>query len=111
MPPGVATFVAPIKLRHPDRVVALLADTPQAASHGSFSLGLGLGGAWGRGAGLRYGVAEDHRTAAATSTGAPVDRSNTGEVENLHDGYFTNCLPEVGPLPRPAGMLLPCTQR
>jgi hypothetical protein len=40
--PGVGTFVVPINPRHP-LVVASLAQTAQAASHGNFSLGLGLG--------------------------------------------------------------------
>src|SRR4029077_9424513 len=39
---GVATFVVPITPRHP-WIVASLAQTAQAASHGNFSLGLGLG--------------------------------------------------------------------
>lgn len=39
---GVGTFVVPINPRHP-LVVASLAQTAQAASHGHFSLGLGLG--------------------------------------------------------------------
>lgn len=39
---GVGTYVVPINPRHP-LVVASLAQTAQAASHGNFSLGLGLG--------------------------------------------------------------------
>jgi F420-dependent oxidoreductase-like protein len=39
---GVGTFVVPINPRHP-LIVATLAQTAQAASHGNFSLGLGLG--------------------------------------------------------------------
>lgn len=39
---GVGTSVVPINLRHP-LIVASLAQTAQAASHGNFSLGLGLG--------------------------------------------------------------------
>jgi F420-dependent oxidoreductase-like protein len=39
---GVGTSVVPINPRHP-LVVASLAQTAQAASHGNFSLGLGLG--------------------------------------------------------------------
>jgi alkanesulfonate monooxygenase SsuD/methylene tetrahydromethanopterin reductase-like flavin-dependent oxidoreductase (luciferase family) len=39
---GVGTFVVPINPRHP-LLVASLAQTAQAASHGNFSLGLGLG--------------------------------------------------------------------
>jgi F420-dependent oxidoreductase-like protein len=39
---GVGTFVVPINPRHP-LVIASLAQTAQAASHGNFSLGLGLG--------------------------------------------------------------------
>ncbi len=39
---GVGTFVVPVNPRHP-LVVASLAQTAQAASHGNFSLGLGLG--------------------------------------------------------------------
>ena len=39
---GVGTFVVPINPRHP-LVVSSLAQTAQAASHGNFSLGLGLG--------------------------------------------------------------------
>jgi len=39
---GVGTFVVPINPRHP-LIVATLAQTAQAASHGRFSLGLGLG--------------------------------------------------------------------
>jgi len=39
---GVGTFVVPINPRHP-LIVAMLAQTAQAASHGNFSLGLGLG--------------------------------------------------------------------
>ena len=39
---GVGTHVVPINPRHP-LVVASLAQTAQAASHGNFSLGLGLG--------------------------------------------------------------------
>lgn len=39
---GVGTFVVPINPRHP-LVVATLAQTAQAAAHGQFSLGLGLG--------------------------------------------------------------------
>jgi F420-dependent oxidoreductase-like protein len=39
---GVGTFVVPINPRHP-LVVASLAQTAQAAAHGNFSLGLGLG--------------------------------------------------------------------
>jgi F420-dependent oxidoreductase-like protein len=39
---GVGTFVVPINPRHP-LVVSTLAQTAQAASHGNFSLGLGLG--------------------------------------------------------------------
>ncbi len=39
---GVGTSVVPINPRHP-LIVASLAQTAQAASHGSFSLGLGLG--------------------------------------------------------------------
>jgi F420-dependent oxidoreductase-like protein len=40
---GVGTSVVPINPRHP-LIVASLAQTAQAASHGTFSLGLGLGG-------------------------------------------------------------------
>jgi F420-dependent oxidoreductase-like protein len=39
---GVGTFVVPINPRHP-LIVAMLAQTAQAAAHGNFSLGLGLG--------------------------------------------------------------------
>jgi len=39
---GVGTFVVPLNPRHP-LIVASLAQTAQAASHGHFSLGLGLG--------------------------------------------------------------------
>jgi F420-dependent oxidoreductase-like protein len=39
---GVGTFVVPINPRHP-LIVATLAQTAQAATHGNFSLGLGLG--------------------------------------------------------------------
>ena len=39
---GVATSVVPINPRHP-LIVASLAQTAQAAAHGNFSLGLGLG--------------------------------------------------------------------
>lgn len=39
---GVGTFVVPVNPRHP-LIVAMLAQTAQAASHGNFSLGLGLG--------------------------------------------------------------------
>ena len=39
---GVGTFVVPINPRHP-LLVSSLAQTAQAASHGNFSLGLGLG--------------------------------------------------------------------
>lgn len=39
---GVGTFVVPINPRHP-LIVATLAQTAQAAAHGNFSLGLGLG--------------------------------------------------------------------
>jgi F420-dependent oxidoreductase-like protein len=39
---GVGTFVVPINPRHP-LIVASLAQTAQAASHGNFTLGLGLG--------------------------------------------------------------------
>src|SRR3981189_1971675 len=39
---GVGTFVVPINPRHP-LIVATLAQTAQAASHGNFTLGLGLG--------------------------------------------------------------------
>ena len=39
---GVGTSVAPINPRHP-LIVASLAQTAQAAAHGNFSLGLGLG--------------------------------------------------------------------
>jgi F420-dependent oxidoreductase-like protein len=39
---GVGTFVVPINPRHP-LIVASQAQTAQAASHGTFSLGLGLG--------------------------------------------------------------------
>jgi F420-dependent oxidoreductase-like protein len=39
---GVGTFVVPINPRHP-LIVATMAQTAQAASHGNFSLGLGLG--------------------------------------------------------------------
>jgi F420-dependent oxidoreductase-like protein len=39
---GVGTFVVPINPRHP-LIVASLAQTAQAAAHGNFSLGLGLG--------------------------------------------------------------------
>jgi F420-dependent oxidoreductase-like protein len=39
---GVGTFVVPINPRHP-LIVSTLAQTAQAASHGNFSLGLGLG--------------------------------------------------------------------
>ena len=39
---GVGTFVVPINPRHP-LIVATQAQTAQAASHGNFSLGLGLG--------------------------------------------------------------------
>jgi F420-dependent oxidoreductase-like protein len=39
---GVGTFVVPINPRHP-LIVASLAQTAQAAAHGKFSLGLGLG--------------------------------------------------------------------
>src|SRR5690348_8302166 len=39
---GVGTSVVPINPRHP-LIVAMLAQTAQAASHGNFSLGLGLG--------------------------------------------------------------------
>ncbi len=40
--PGVGTAVVPINPRHP-LIVASLAQTAQAAAHGNFSLGLGLG--------------------------------------------------------------------
>jgi F420-dependent oxidoreductase-like protein len=40
---GVGTSVVPINPRHP-LIIASLAQTAQAASHGNFSLGLGLGG-------------------------------------------------------------------
>jgi len=40
---GVGTSVVPINPRHP-LIVASLAQTAQAAAHGNFSLGLGLGG-------------------------------------------------------------------
>src|ERR1044071_1079274 len=40
---GVGTSVVPINPRHP-LIVASLAQTAQAATHGHFSLGLGLGG-------------------------------------------------------------------
>src|ERR1700754_3770634 len=40
---GVGTSVVPINPRHP-LIVASSAQTAQAASHGNFSLGLGLGG-------------------------------------------------------------------
>lgn len=39
---GVGTFVVPVNPRHP-LIIATLAQTAQAASHGNFSLGLGLG--------------------------------------------------------------------
>src|SRR5262245_463944 len=39
---GVGTSVVPINPRHP-LIVASLAQTAQAATHGNFSLGLGLG--------------------------------------------------------------------
>ncbi|MET0474901.1 MAG: TIGR03564 family F420-dependent LLM class oxidoreductase [Mycobacterium sp.] len=39
---GVGTFVVPINPRHP-LIVSTLAQTAQAAAHGNFSLGLGLG--------------------------------------------------------------------
>ncbi|MET0454559.1 MAG: TIGR03564 family F420-dependent LLM class oxidoreductase [Mycobacterium sp.] len=39
---GVGTFVVPINPRHP-LILATLAQTAQAAAHGNFSLGLGLG--------------------------------------------------------------------
>lgn len=39
---GVGTFVVPINPRHP-LIVSSLAQTVQAATHGNFSLGLGLG--------------------------------------------------------------------
>jgi F420-dependent oxidoreductase-like protein len=39
---GVGTFVVPINPRHP-LIIATLAQTAQAATHGNFSLGLGLG--------------------------------------------------------------------
>jgi F420-dependent oxidoreductase-like protein len=39
---GVGTFVVPFNPRHP-LIVASLAQTAQAASHGNFTLGLGLG--------------------------------------------------------------------
>jgi F420-dependent oxidoreductase-like protein len=39
---GVGTFVVPFNPRHP-LIVAQMAQTAQAASHGNFSLGLGLG--------------------------------------------------------------------
>jgi F420-dependent oxidoreductase-like protein len=39
---GVGTFVVPVNPRHP-LVVASLAQTAQAAAHGNFTLGLGLG--------------------------------------------------------------------
>jgi F420-dependent oxidoreductase-like protein len=39
---GVGTFVVPVNPRHP-LIVATQAQTAQAASHGNFSLGLGLG--------------------------------------------------------------------
>lgn len=39
---GVGTFVVPINPRHP-LIIASLAQTAQAATHGNFSLGLGLG--------------------------------------------------------------------
>ena len=39
---GVGTFVVPINPRHP-LLVASQAQTAQAAAHGNFSLGLGLG--------------------------------------------------------------------
>ena len=39
---GVGTFVVPINPRHP-LIISTLAQTAQAAAHGNFSLGLGLG--------------------------------------------------------------------
>jgi F420-dependent oxidoreductase-like protein len=58
---GVGTSVVPINPRHP-LIVASLAQTAQAASHGNFSLGLGLGGH------------EPERRAFGTSWPNPIER-------------------------------------
>jgi alkanesulfonate monooxygenase SsuD/methylene tetrahydromethanopterin reductase-like flavin-dependent oxidoreductase (luciferase family) len=60
---GVGTSVVPINPRHP-LIMASLAQTAQAASHGNFSLGLGLGRPRAGTQSVRNLVAE-HRPAAA----------------------------------------------
>ena len=83
---GVGTSVVPINPRHP-LIVASLAQTAQAASHGNFSLGLGLG------------AREPERTAFGTSWPNVVQRLHeqltvlrsvfdTGAVD-FHGGEYT----------------------
>ncbi len=64
---GVGTSVVPINPRHP-LIVASLAQTAQAAAHGNFSLGLGLG------------AHEPERQAFGTSWPNTIDRLR----EHLH---------------------------
>ena len=56
----VGTFVVPINPRHP-LIVASLAQTAQAATHGHFSLGLGLGAHEPERKAFGHVVAEHHR--------------------------------------------------
>ena len=75
---GVGTFVVPINPRHP-LIVATLAQTAQAAAHGNFSLGLGLGAqahsrrrCSGRRGPIRWaGFASTCRCCVPSSTPAP----------------------------------------
>ena len=88
---GVGTFVVPINPRHP-LIVASLAQTAQAAAHGNFSLGLGLGAheperqAFGSWWSNTIGRLRDHLTVLRSilDTGA-VDFS--GDEISAHPGW------------------------
>jgi F420-dependent oxidoreductase-like protein len=88
---GVGTFVVPINPRHP-LIVASLAQTAQAAAHGNFSLGLGLGAheperqAFGSSWSNTIGRLRDHLTVLRSilDTGA-VDFS--GHEISAHPGW------------------------
>lgn len=88
---GVGTSVVPINPRHP-LIVASLAQTAQAASHGNFSLGLGLGAheperqAFGSSWPNTIGRLREHLTVLRSifDTGAV---SFTGDEISAHPGW------------------------
>lgn len=99
---GVGTFVVPVNPRHP-LVIASAAQTAQAASHGKFSLGLGLGAH--RVEETAFGIAAPN-TVQRLREHLQVLRSinETGEVD-FHGSEFT-AAPEW-PVALPGGTPIP----